>query len=186
VKPLSNILFFIGYVLLFGPPRAIDLNSYERTTRGELKDQPLFIMLFVEFMVRSVLLLIIAVGAEQVMGDHLYETYRIDQLGFMLLVIGAIHSCIYYLLLGLGQPKLGWVGVRVYRLLRNLCYSFLPGIVAITPVIVWQAIEHQEPFSGELVEWIYLSTTVLMLLAGLIEAMLVKRRPRGLDNHLNV
>lgn len=186
MQSLLRLMFIPGYLLLISPPRAIDLRTKERAQDGELSRQPLIVVLGIEFLLRGAVLLVLAVGAEQLVGDRFYETYHFDYLGILLIVIGAFHTLIYYLFLGLFQPQLGQVGFRVYRLLRNLAYAFLPGIVALLPVLLWQNLKGVEPFSGTLPSQVYLSVTALMILAGIIEAAITKRRPLGLDENLKI
>jgi hypothetical protein len=176
----------LGYLLLITPPRAIDLTVTERSRRGELSRQPLFVVMLVELLIRIALLLMAAVALEAVMTKTVYETYLLDWVFSMIAILGACHSLSYYLLLGYLRAVVGLErALRLYRLLRNLCYAAIPGLVAVLPLLLWRWKQEQPPFEDGLVLKAYLFTTGLMVAAGVIEALVMKRKPLGLDDHLS-
>jgi len=185
----NSFLHLLGYVLLIAPPRAIDLTVAERTRQGELSKQPLSIVMLVELLIRVALLLILAVALESIMGEIFYETYRLDIVFSIVAGFGACHSFIYFFFLGYLRHSLGTQrSMRIYRLLRNFCYASLPGMIAVLPILVWKWKWEQEqfPFEDDLVFSVYCSTTFLMIAVGAVEALIMKRKPLGLDKHLNV
>lgn len=182
MRALSKILFILGYLSVIGPPRASNLHNRERRNDGELKNQPLLVMLVVEYLVRSVILLCIFLSLEFVVGKALYETYYFDYLGMLMLVVGAFHSFSYYLCFTLLTSVQKTVRLRLYRLLRNLAYSWLPGIGLISMMLLIEYLQEKEPFSDlQMIVNLYIVSTVLVLLISMIEWALVRRRPLGLD-----
>ena len=182
MKALSNILFIFGYLSVIGPPRASNLHSLEIKKAGELKNQPLIVMLVVEYLMRSVMLLLIFVGVEFVVGKSIYETYYLDYLGLLLLGVGAVHTFSYYLCFALLKQSKKIVRIRLYRLLRNLAYSWLPGIGIVSMMLLVEFLQEKDPFTNlETTVHVYVISTALVLLVGMIEWVLVKRHPLGLD-----
>ncbi|MFT7129352.1 MAG: hypothetical protein ACI89U_001468 [Gammaproteobacteria bacterium] len=183
----NSFLHLLGYVLLIAPPRAIDLTVSERTRQGELSRQPLSIVMLVELLIRVAFILFLAVGLESIMGEIFYETYRLDVVFSIVAGLGACHSFVYLLFLGYLRKSIGKkVSLRIYRLLRNFCYASLPGMLVVLPLLVWKWRQDQLPFEDDLVLKVYFITTALMAAAGAIEALIMKRKPLGLDQHLNV
>ncbi|MCP4077414.1 MAG: hypothetical protein GY744_14680 [Gammaproteobacteria bacterium] len=183
----SIIYFFhlLGYVLLIVPPRAIDLTVSERARRGELAKQPLFIVMIVELLIRIALILLVAVSLESLLSNNLYESYMLDTVFGMIVCLGICHSFCYFLLLGYLHDSIGLkLGMRLYRLLRNLCYAAIPGLVAVVPLLLWKWNQAQMPFEDGLVYQVYSITTLLMIIIGVVEALIMKRKPLGLDVHL--
>jgi len=185
MRSYTLFLYLLGYVLLISPPRSIDLTFNERARRGELSKQPLFIVMMIEFLIRSALLLILAVSIESLMTKMVYETYKLDVVFSAMVLLGAFHALSYYLLLGLLRASIGLdLSIRLYRLFRNLCYAAIPGLFTVMPLLVWKWKQQQIPFEDGLVFFVYLITTLVMAVLGIIEAMLMNRKPLGLDNHL--
>lgn len=182
MRALSKILFILGYLTVIGPPRASNLHTAEREGAGELKNQPLFVVLLIEYFVRATMLLCLFFGFEYVVGKTLYETYYLDQLGMMMLVIGAFHTASYYLCFALLTSLRKALRLRLYRLLRNLAYSWLPGLGLISLMLLVEFLKEKEPFSDlPMIMNVYLISTALVLIVSIIEWVLVKRRPLGLD-----
>ncbi len=181
-----SLFYLLAYVLLIAPPRAIDLTAAQRAYHGELSKQPLFIVFAIELSVRVALMLLVAVSLESLLSKTIYETYMLDVVFSVIVVLGACHSLFYYLLLGYLRASIGFnVAVRLYRLMRNLCYAGIPGLVAVVPLLVWKWKQGRLPFEDGTVFEVYLFTTLLMLVAGLIEALVMRRKPLGLDEHLH-
>lgn len=184
---IRKILYLMGYCLMISPPRSIDLIVSEQTRKGELAKQPLWMVMLTELLIRIAILLIFAVGIESLMTKDLYETYKLDHVFGLIVILGGMHSLFYYLLVGLFRtsPRLD-VAMRAYRLLRNLCYAALPGLLVIVPVLVWKWTQGIAPFADGVVVKVYMVVTLLMVLAGVVEALLMKRKPLGLDRNLKM
>jgi hypothetical protein len=180
-----GLFYTFGYLLLITPPRAIDLTVSQRTSSGELARQPLWVVMLIELLIRVALILLVAVGLESVFGDVAYETYRIDTLFIIIVMQGAFHSLFYYCLLGYLRDTIGLrLAMRIYRLMRNLCYAVIPGFLAVVPLLIWNWKQDHLPFEDGLVFQLYSGATLLMIVLGVIEAMVMKRKPLGLDRHL--
>jgi hypothetical protein len=176
------MLFILGYLLVVGPPRASNLHVMEREQAGELKNQPLLVVLIVEYLMRSVMLLLIFFGVESLVGKFIYETYLLDYLGLLLLGLGALHTFSYYLCFALLKQNTKGVRLRLYRLLRNLTYSWLPGVGLVGLLLLVEFLQEKEPFTHlEMFMNVYLFSTAIVLLISMIEWALVKRHPLGLD-----
>jgi hypothetical protein len=186
VLRIASLFHVVGYVLLITPPRAIDLTVSQRMHRGELDRQPLFVVMLVELLIRIALILLVAVGLESIFGDTAYETYRIDTMFIIIVILGACHSLFYYFLLGYLRETIGLrLAMRIYRLMRNLCYAAIPGFLAVVPLLIWKWKQDHLPFEDALVFQVYYLTTLLMIAFGVVEALLMKRKPLGLDRHLH-
>ena len=182
MKSLSKILFVLGYLLVIGPPRAFNLQRIERKEAGELKNQPLIVVLFVEYLMRSVMLLLVFFVFEQMVGKFIYETYHLDYLGMLLLGIGGFHTFSYYLCFALLQKTKKGVRMRLYRLLRNLGYSCLPGIGIVSVMLLVEWLQEKDPFTNsDMIANVYLISTAVVVVISMIEWALVKRHPLGLD-----
>lgn len=182
MSALSKILFILGYLSLVGPPRTFKLQSSEQKQEGELSNQPLIVILMVEYLMRSVMLLVIFYGIEIAVGSVIYETYLLDYLGALLLAIGAFHTISYYLCFAMIADSKSPFRLRLYRLLRNLAYSGLPGVGVVAVLLLVEFLKEREAFTNPvMIINAYLYTTAVVLLIAMIEWMLVKRRPLGLD-----
>lgn len=178
-------LFLIGYLLAFGPPRAISLLEHEKVTDGELKNAPPVLLVLIELGVRLTLLMIIAVILENLITKQYYEIYRLD-LGFFIVgAVAIVHTCSYFLFLVFLRDGMGRLADRLYRLVRNISYSFLPGLATVSLVLLWEWQQKVDSFSSGYVEPVYQFTTLAMLAASIIEAAFVKRKPQGLDKLYN-
>lgn len=191
--PMSNrrillqVFYVMAYIMLIAPPRAIALTAEQREKGGELSSQPLIVVLAVELFMRVALVLLIAVMTESWLTETVYETYLLDRVFSLIVILGSLHTLSYYFLLGEFQQRIGAVlSMRIYRLARNLCYCAVPGLVAVIPVLVWQWKNDRLPFSDGLAFEVYTITTLLMLAAGLLEAMVMHRKPLGLDRNIRV
>ena len=185
VLQFVNLFYTVGYLLLITPPRAIDLTVSHRISSGELAKQPLWVVMLIELLIRVALILLVAVGLESVFGDAAYETYWIDTLFIIIVMQGAFHSLFYYCLLGYLRETIGlMLAMRIYRLMRNLCYAVIPGFLAVVPLLIWKWKQEHLPFEDGLEFQLYSVTTLLMIVLGVVEAMVVKRKPLGLDRHL--
>jgi hypothetical protein len=142
--------------------------------------------MLIELLIRIALILLVAVSLESIVGDTAYETYRIDTLFIIIVILGTSHTLFYYFLLGYLKETIGLrLALRIYRLMRNLCYSAIPGFLAMVPLLIWKCKQGHLPFNDGLVLQVYISTTLLMTTFGLVEALVMKRKPLGLDRHLH-
>lgn len=183
---IYKLMFFVGYITLMGPPRAATLYRSETAANGELSKQPLISMMLTEYLLRGALLLGVFVAIEELLGKHYYELYRFDELGMLLVGFGTLHTVSSYLFLELFQPRLGWVGFRFYRLVRNLCYAPLPAVAVLALVLFWQGTQKIEPFSGEYSWQVPALMYLVMLVASVIEVLVVSRRPLGVDEAIEI
>lgn len=182
-----NIVFkFFLYIFIISPPNAIDLTESQRAKQGELSRQPLFIVMMVELLIRAALVLIVATSIEIVIGNHIYEFYKLDIVFGILVFLGFFHALFYFVILGYLRLKIGnHMAMRIYRLLRNVCYAALPGFATVIPILIWKLKTGELPFEDGMVYTVYFTTTIIMIAIGTLEALLMKRKPLGLDNHLN-
>lgn len=184
MKDLNRLLYILGYILFVGPPRALDIAISERKRGGELAAVPVWGVLFLEGMLRLVLLLSVAVLFEQVIGSYWYSWLEIDRSAFVMLIAGSAHMVAYYLLLHRFRRSLGTRAFRVYRLVRNISYALLPGLAAVTLSLLYDAQRVTSVVDLQVQSFIYAGLTGLMLVLGVGEALLVSRVPKGLDSYL--
>ncbi len=179
----SDTLFLLGYVLLVGPPRAVEISSYAEDSGDELQGKPIWVVILAEFIFRSGLFLIIAASIEFLLGDQLYEQYRLDLFMGSLIFAGLIHTYSYYAsyyLIDSSRHRQS----RIYRLGRNFAYAIVPAFMAAGLVVIWQDINDIELFSGDYLYQAFFATWSLFVFMGLFEALLMKRIPRGLGKIL--
>ncbi len=187
MRSYIKLFHLLGYLLLIAPPHAIDLTVSESARQGELAKQPLFIVMLAELLIRVAFILIMAAGIESLLSNAIYETYMLDTVFSMIVGLGVCHSLFYYIFPGYLRTYIGSrASMKIYRLLRNLCYAPIPGLVAVMPLLIWKWKLEQMPFDDGLVFQVYYFTTLLMIAAGLIEALVMKRKPLGLDKNLNM
>lgn len=184
MKGLYRLLFILGYVLFVGPPRALDIAVSERRNGGELASIPVWGVLVVEGMLRIVLFLIVAVVVEQLITPYWYSWLEIDRSAGVILAIGLLHMTGYYLILHRMRRVLGVKAFRIYRLLRNIGYAFLPGLAAVTLGLLYDSQAAVQVFTEHRQLIVYGAVTSVMLIVGSAEALFVSRLPQGLDQYL--
>jgi len=182
VRFFWSLLFFAGYVMFLGPPRAYEIAEKQRANRGELASQPLWVVLLVEAMFRGVLLVGVATIVESFLGKAWYSWLRIDQSVAVLLVAGLIHMLVYYLVFKSRQRRRKAMVGRVYRLLRNIGYAMTPGLAVVTIFLAFDRLKATPDLTEDDLYTTYAVTTVIFLVIGMVEALLVKRRPSGLGS----
>lgn len=175
-----SLLFFAGYILFLGPPRAHEIAQQQRANSGELASQPLCVVLLVEAMFRGVLLVGLATVVESFLGRGWYSWLRIDQSIAVLLVAGLIHMLVYYVVFKLRQRRRKAMLGRLYRLLRNMSYAMTPGLAVVTIFLAFDRLKATPELTERDLYTTYVVTTVIFLVIGMVEALLVKRRPAGL------
>jgi len=174
---ISNIIFFISYILLIGPPRAITILSQEKRFNDGVTDLSFFFITVVEYVFRSGLLLLLAVLLEELLGKYIFELYMVDYFFGVFLFIGFIHTIFYYLAfikISTSSTKLGF---KIYRFGRNMSYAMVMGMISAVATLLWQTINQVKPFSGDIVESIFLGVILLFSALGVIEAFWTKRKP---------
>lgn len=183
---VAQLLFLLGYVLFVGPPRAIDLQRKESRNGGELSGLPVWLVLVIEAIIRVGLLLVVSVLLEQMLGYYWYSQLRIDAVIGLLLLVGGAHMAIYYLMFVLLVHKIGLAAGRLYRVFRNLLYSALPGAPVLMIMYLWEGIQPGLSFTDEQRFTAYLFSALPFVLAGIVEAILVRRKPLGLDHNIKL
>lgn len=184
IAMFSHTLFIIGYILLAGPPRAIEISINANRYGDDLQDKPIQSIFLFEFLLRSGVFLVIAASIESLLGDYLFERYQLDLFLMSLILAGGIHTLAYYVAYCLLDPHNRSV-LRVYRLGRNFAYALIPAFVAAGLVLLWQEINYIELFSKQHVEKAFIATWCLFVLIGLVEALIMKRIPTGLGQSLS-
>ncbi len=178
-----NLLFIIGYVLLVGPPRAVEISANAKDSDDELHAKPIWMVILAEFILRSGIFLVIAASIEAVLGDYLYELYHLDLFLGSLILAGIIHTFSYYASYCFMGSK-GHSMSRFYRLGRNFAYAIVPAFVAAGLVLVYQDINDLQYFDYQQVEIIFFITWAFFVFLGLFEALFMKRIPMGLGSVL--
>ena len=176
-------LYLIGYVLLIGPPRAVEISAQANDSGDELQGKPIWVVVLNEFILRSGIFLVLAASVESLLGDQLYELYRLDLFLGSLILAGIIHTFSYFVSYGvLSSPVRAFS--LIYRLGRNFSYAIVPAFIAVGCVLVWQDINAIELFSGDYIEQVFFTTWSIFIVLGLLEALIMKRVPTGLDRVL--
>ena len=178
-ESFARILWLTGYVLLIGPPRIFAISARTRQAGSELASLPFTVLAGVEMMVRGGLLLLLMVAVEALLGKARYEYLLLDYFFIVLVITGGIHLLIYlYCFSSLGSKPLP---MRAYRLGRNACYAVLPALAACFIGLLWQHYHQQPLLSGNLIPVILALCWTGGFIAGCIEAMIIRRKPTGLD-----
>jgi len=174
---ISNVIFFLSYILLIGPPRAITILSEEKRFNGGVTDLSFFFITVVEYVFRSGLLLLLAVLLEELLGKYIFELYMVDNFFGVFLFIGLLHTIFYYLAFIKISTSSTRLGFKIYRLGRNISYALVIGMVSAVVTLLWQTINQIKPFSGDIVESVFLIVLLTFSAFGVIEAFWIKRKP---------
>lgn len=179
---IKNFLFVVGYCLFLGPPRAYEVQLSHVSKEGELAQQPLWVILGLETLLRALLVVIIFTLGELIIGADWYSFLRLDSSLTILLGAGVVHTVGYlYLYTTRDRKRKRLVGV-FYRLLRNSSYALTPGLAVVTIWLLIDGTRATPRMSDDFVSIVYLSVTALVFIAGLIEALSIKRRPLGIGS----
>jgi len=174
------VTYAILYFLLLAPPRAFQIKINERANGGELAKFPTFFIVAIELVVRVAVVLILAASVEAVMGNTLYETYRMDIFFVALVLVGAAHSAVFFLTFNNKQARqVSHAALFIYRFVRNSGYAVLMGFASIVPVLIWNWDHELAPFKGGSAITIYLLTAGIFFVLGVIEAKIMNRAPLG-------
>lgn len=181
MSDFGKLLYFLGYPLLISPSHVLDLKLQQVRSGGELASLPISLILLFEFAIRVGMLLVVAVVVDQLFGNHKYELFMGDTALLALLVSGTAHTLAYYLLLVRCKRSNRRICYRVYRLVRNLCFALLPGMAAVVLMLVYLHSKGDTKLLNPPLELVYISVTAFMALIGVIEFLVSKRQPVGLD-----
>lgn len=179
----AAIVFF---VFLLSPPHAVEKSVRHNSTGGELRGVPVFFIVALETTIRLALLLVFAVCIQLLMSKNTYEKYHIDYFFIVVGLSGLLHMLAYYIFCGSTEKREKVIYTRLYRFSRNLCFSVLPGFIAVLPVLIIEWNDGIEPYSRPITVQVYLVVTISMVIISMIEAFLTKRVPVGLDKIDNV
>ena len=183
---LSNPLVrLLGYLFFISPPKALEIIK-NQPNDGELKNLPVWVVVLLEGLIRISLLLVISTTIQEyISGKEMYEVMHLDDCFTLIACVGLFHFAIYYLLVVCCSKNTKFHKMLgIYRLLRNLGYAALSSI----PFYVLGNLAIAEKWvdislTGYLVP-ATLAITALFLLAGVIEALVRRRVPLGLDDRL--
>lgn len=168
------------YLLMIAPPRAFDIKHKESARNGELAHLPTYCVVSVELFVRIACVLVMAATIEILLGNTLYETYRIDIFFCTLVAAGAVHSGTFYLTFKAScTTELSPSLLLFYRLVRNSCYAVVAGSISVVPVFILHRDHEIPPFSEGIAFQAYIWTAGIFLVAGLFEAKFASRIPLG-------
>lgn len=180
-QSLQKALFVIAYILLIAPPQAIEIKARADKNQGELYGRSLLFVLFSETALRAGVFLLIGYSSERIIGNELYEKYRLDYFFFWLLVAGIIHIASYYVTKGLYINKNRERALFLYRLGRNITYAVVPALISALLILFFQARDQIELFSGILVQSVFFTTFLIFIFVGIQEALVrhlvINQRP---------
>jgi hypothetical protein len=183
---LSNPLVrLLGYLFFISPPKALEIVK-NQPVNGELKNLPVWMVVLLEGLIRIGLLLVISTTIQEyILGKEMYEVMHLDDCFSLIAGVGLFHFTIYYLLAVCCSKKTMFHKMLwLYRLLRNLGYSALSGL----PIYALGNLAIAEKWvdmalTGYLLP-VTLLITLLFALAGVIETLVRRRMPLGLDDRL--
>lgn len=179
---MKSIIFFLGYISMLGLPHALRLHSEAQGKGDELDGLPLWLVVLAELVMRAGFLLIISWGLQETLGHEVFRRFQVFFLLMTVFASGSLHTLCYYYCYGIKLRR--WSNERlqvVYRLGRNMAYSVIFGFPAAGVVLIWQELNQIELFKGNVVELVFFGTWLFMMLVGVVEALFVKRMPRGVD-----
>lgn len=174
-----QLLYVLGYVSLIGPPRAVHIKASAVEKGGELADQPLWVVVVAELIVRGGLFIMLGALVESTIGKAFYETYRMDLFLGALILCGLVHTTAYTLCFVLFRENIA-LSQRIYRFVRNMCYSVIPAFPVAAFLLIWQDMQRFRFDNPHIVEWAFLGTWSLFAVAGIVETFITRRRPRGM------
>lgn len=158
------------------------LHEKAKGTGSELDGWPLSLVVFAEFLMRGALFAVVAFGIQEGIGRVNFHRYGLAFYFAALLVIGGMHTSIYFLTLGLGAKR--WPLARMqqlYRLGRNLLFSTVAALLTALGLAWWQGLNHTALYEGSNVFAIAGLVWAACALLGFFEALIMKRVPTGLE-----
>jgi len=174
-----KILYVIGYPLLVGPPRAIHIKASAVDSGGELADKPLWLVIIAELIVRGGMFLVIGATIESTIGEAVFETYHFDMFLGALIVCGTTHTAGYAFCFVVLADRLERAQ-RLYRLIRNMCYAVIPAFPVAAFLLIVQDVQRFRFEDPNIIQYAFALTWALFMIAGLIEGLSMKRKPRGM------
>ncbi len=167
-----SILFCFGYLTLVGPPRAITMKKkLGKNISLELFGKPLWEVLIIELGIRGSMFIMLAVSLELMLGDDVFKEVYGDEILVGLMVCGILHISAYYLGLVIIAPKNKNLGMRFYRLGRNLAYAIFMGILSVVCILFYQYVNQIKIVKGD-ITIIFENIFFIFVLIGVIEAIL--------------
>lgn len=179
------ILSVVGYITLISPCRSFDKEIKHSQFSTELEKLPRFVLVIIDFTIRVMFLFLTAALVEYFLGDYLYESYRLDLVVLTIILLGFIHAISYQIIFHrYRKKKIPLLKLKIYRLLRNICYVPFPVIALIIPVMVIENIRDLEAYKLPYLDKITLTMLFLFFVLGVLEAIFMTRKPLGLDKIL--
>lgn len=168
---------------LVGPPQAVSLKTSEEGTGSELDGRSLVMVLITEFLARVVIfslsIIIIRVG----IGDVAYHKYNLTSFIIIWISAAFAHTTAYYLTIGISDVWGSFERAsKFYRFLRNICLSTMPAVVVALFTLVWRDLNHVALFRDGFVWQLLVYVWLVFMLVGILESLLVKRIPFGLNS----
>ncbi len=171
-KFFLSLLFFLGYLSLVGPPRAISMKkSLEKDPSNELYGQPVWVVVIVELAIRGGIFIVLATGIEFLLGNEVFETVYGDEILIGLMLCGVVHVLAYYFGLIIIAPKSKNIGMTFYRLGRNVAYSLFIGILSVSGFLFYQYVNNIKIVRVDVFMMLE-NIFILFVLIGIIETIL--------------
>lgn len=178
---MKNLINILSYLLMLGPPRALQIHADAQEQGGELDGMPVWLVYAAELVMRTGVFLVISWGLQEALSHEIFRRFQVFFLIVAVFVSGFVHTAVHLYCFGMMWGVWSKIVVgRVYRTGRNLSYSIIPAFPAAGAVLVWQDHNQIALFQGDLVENTFFATWVIMALLGVAEALLVKRKPLGI------
>lgn len=172
---------FFGFISLLAPPEALSLHARAKGTRSELDGLPVWLVVLAEFIFRCATFSLLVFGLQELVGRETFHRLLLDYISVALVLAYAWHTLVYFLAF---RVSCGLVTTssaqRLYRLGRNSAYSVPPAALAALMLMWWQDLRNI-PFTAAVLGHVVVGTGLIFLVAGVIEALLVKRTPTGLE-----
>ena len=179
---MKRLFAALLYVLMLGPPHAIRLHSEAQGTGDELDGAPLWLAVVAEFTLRAGIFLVVAWAFQSSVSSEDFRRFYGAALLVAVYAAGVVHTLIYTYCFGTMWRRQTRSNVmRAYRIMRNLVYSVIPALLAAGLVLKWQDYNQIALFYGDWVEMAFLAVWLTAALLGLLEALLVKNTPHGID-----
>lgn len=178
---MKNPIRLLAYVVLLGPPHALQIHADAQNKGGELDGLPVWMVFGAEFLMRASVFLMISWGLQEVLGNETFRRFQVFFLIGAVFASGFVHTTVYFYCFFIKweiwpKSRLG----RVYRMGRNLAYSVIPAFFTSGLMLGWQEYNQMPLFQGHLVETTFFIVWGGMAVLGVIEAILVKRKPLGI------
>lgn len=171
MKKFTNSHDFITYILFLSDPRCffyIDRNGQQLQ---DYSYRATLLSFTTELMIRTALMLLLAVMIESILGDTIYESYRLDHLFSAFVAIGVVNSCSFYLSHIFLRRGFNHRTVFLrHTSLRNTTYALLAGFFLASPVLIMNWKNNEAPFDNGLYFETYVVITIILIISGLVLA----------------